>query len=188
MVQVSLNKRIIGLVLRQKTVRVALLLSGILLVVCIGLFSFSYSFNKKIAENDTQILDIQNQLKNLQMVASQPDPEITEEAIKDRVLAPYDQIVPFISFLESLFAIIDKDSKITIKNEEDEIMINRYADYEVRLQPRDKMDILLKALDGLYESRYLTKITNFDVKYVPTEDEIGMEIGEISMVVRLYFE
>ena len=183
-----LNKKMLGLILKQKTVRVTILLIFILVISCIALFTTSYSFENKIAENNKQIQEIQTQLKALQMAASEPEAEVGNEIIMDQALAPYDQIVPFISFLESLFAVIDKESKITIKNDENQIMINRYADYEVKLSPGDKMDLFLKALDGLYKSKYLTKITNFEINYSPTEDEKSSKIEDINLVVRLYFE
>lgn len=183
-----LNKKTIGLILNQKTVRVTILLSVILIMACVALFAVSYSFNNKIADNNKQILEIQTQLKTLQMAASEPEAEVTNDRTIDQALAPYDEIVPFISFLESLFAIIDKESKITIKNEENQIMINRYADYEVKLNPGEKKDLFLKALDGLYKSKYLTKITNFKIDYLPTEDGKSSNIDNIDLVVRLYFE
>lgn len=184
----TLNRKTIGMILQQKTVRVTTALSLILILSCIALFGVTYSFNNKTAENTRQIQDVQAQLKSLQSAASEPVAEATDETISGRVLAPYDQIVPFISFLESLFAIIDKESKITIKNEENQIMINRYADYEVKLKPGEKMDLFLKALDGLYKSKYLTKVTNFEIDYSPTEDGKESKIEDIILVIRLYFE
>lgn len=180
------------MILQQKTLRVTILLIVILIVSCVALFATGYSFENKITENNKQIQDIQTQLKALQMAASEPvaetEAEVTNEKIMGRALAPYDQIVPFISFLESLFGIIDKESKITIRDDENQIMINRYADYEVKLKPGEKMDLFLKALDGLYKSKYLTKITNFEINYSPAEDGKDSKVESINLVVRLYFE
>jgi hypothetical protein len=165
-----------------------ILLSLSLAIICIALFSVSYSFDKKTNGNKTQILSIQSQIKQLQMIAGEPQSEAVDKEIAGRVLAPYDEIVPFISFLESLFAIIDKESKITIKDEEKQIMINRYADYGVELRPGEKFDLFLKALDGLYTSKYLTKIMSFNINYLPAKDNSSNKVENISLVIRLYFE
>jgi hypothetical protein len=62
------------------------------------------------------------------------------------------------------------------------------ADYEVKLKPGEKMNLLLKALDELYKSKYITKVTQFDISYVPMEEGKENEIDEISIKIRLYFE
>lgn len=188
MIKTSFSKKTIALALRQKIIRIMLILSLLLIVICAVLLAITFTYNNRIRANDAQISDVQTQLKNLQTEANATESAATQETLQERALAPYDQIVPFINFLESLFAIIDKDSKITIKDEENQIRINRYADYNVVLSPGDKLDLFLKALDGLYKSKYLTKIINFEISYSPTDDGKNTKISEIDLTIRLYFE
>lgn len=176
------------MIFQKRSIRITLLLNALLLIIIITLVVIGHSYNKKINENENQIQDIKIQLDSLQKAASRVETETSDESIADRALAPYEEIVPFIGFLESLFGIIDKDSKITIRNEEKQIRINRYADYEISLKPGKKIELFLKALDGLYKSHYLTKIINFRINYTPAEAGASNSVDNISLVIRLYFE
>ncbi len=177
----------IGLILQQRALIVPLLLSAILFIIIIALVTLNFSYNKKIGTNEKQIQDIQMQLDSMEKIVAEEDDDAYEK-IDGRALTPHQEIVPFINLLESLFAIIDKESKILVRDSENQILINRYADYEVTLNPGDKMDLFLKALNELQKSKYITKVTQFLINYVPNKGEGGNVIDVINLTIRLYFE
>jgi len=182
-----LNKKMIGLIMQQKTLRVALLLILVFSITLTTLVFFNLSYSNKVSANESQIEDAQSQLTELESIVNAE--EITSDPrIAGRAFAPYDEIVPYIELLESLFGIIDKDSKILVRDKENQILINRYADYEVKLKPGTKMGLLLKALDELHKSKYITKVTQFVVNYTPLDEGKGNMVDEVSIKIRLYFE
>ena len=174
-------------IIKDKTLRTTAILITLLLIASAGLTYTNASFSKKIEANQKQIEDSKMQLIELQNIASNEEGPIDEKVI-NRSFAPYSEIVPFISLLESLFAIIDPDSKINVRNNEKGISINRYADYEVVLKPIGKMELFLKALDELHKSKYLTKIVNFNMNYAPKDAGGRNELSDVNLTIRLYFE
>jgi cysteinyl-tRNA synthetase len=181
------SKNTAEVILKNKTLRTACILIVLLLIIIITLLFVKSSYASKIAYNQKQIQDSQKQVQALEKIINQNDATVTDET-QGRSFATYDQIVPFISLLESLFSVIDPESKITVKNQEKEIFINRYADYEVSLQPKGKVDLFLKGLDELQNLKYLTKIIDFAINYGPSESNQKNEIQDITLTIRLYFE
>lgn len=181
------TKKNVKLLIQNRLLRVSFLLTGILLILALALFLVSAEYSKKIQQNEAQIQDAEMQLIQLQKIANLEEGDLIAKT-EGREFAPYDQIVPFIGLLESLFAIIDSESQITVKNKESEIYINRYADYEVHLKPDGKFQLFLKALDELHKSRYLTKIISFNLNYAPGEGGGPTTIKDAQLIIRLYFE
>lgn len=181
------NKKIIGLILKQKMLRVTLILSAIFIIIVITLVVFSQSYANKIASNQGQMQDIKMQLEELDEIVNEEE-GVDDAKIGEHAFASYEEIVPFISLLESLFAIIDKESEILVRDKEGQILINRYADYEVKLKPGKKIDLFLKALNELHKSKYITKVTKFVINYVPDEEGDKNEMNEVNLTIRLYFE
>jgi len=183
----TFNKEISKLLIRNKTLRSSVMLIVLLLILTIVLLSLGISFSTKIEANAGQIQDAESQLFQLQQIVNEEaDAELKK--IENRKLAAEDEIVPFISLLENLFAIIDPESEIGLKSKENEIYINRYADYEVQLDDLSKMDLFLKVLDELHESKYLTKIVSFRLNYGVNEESNTNEIRKANLIIRLYFE
>lgn len=183
----KLTKETFTLIIQNKVLRISFLVISTMFILSITLLYAGTSFAKKVQVNYGQIQDAQSQLIQLQKIVNTEDNEIAGKT-EGREFATYDQIVPFIGLLESLFAIIDSESKITVKNQESEIYINRYADYEIQLSPRGKMELFLKALKELHEAKYLTKIINFTLNYTPTKDGAANAIKDATLTIRLYFE
>lgn len=181
------NKKMIGLILEQKSLRISLLLSAALTIILITVIALNISFGNKVSANEKQIQDAQNQLTELEKIVNEEEGSM-DPRIEGRIFAPYEEIVPYIELLESLFAIIDKDSKIIVRDKENEILINRYADYEVKLKPGNKINLLFRALDELHKSKYITKVTQFTINYMPVEEGGSNIIDEVSLTIRLYFE
>ena len=181
------SKKMAKLLIQNRTLRSSVILIVLLLIMTIILLAIGMSYSKKIKMNEAQIQDAKAQLIQLQEIVT-ADEDGNAKKISGRNFAPYEEIVPFIGLLESLFAIIDPKSEISVKNEESEIYINRYADYDVQLRPTGKMDLFLKALDELHKSKYLTKIVSFNINYAPKEEGKPNEIQDVDLTIRLYFE
>lgn len=180
------SKKTATIILQNRTLRILFSLMCTLVMILIILMIIRNSYGVKIAINQKQIGEAEAQLMELQKVI------MGEEDVRDikadtRSFASYDEIVPFISLLESLFAIIDPESKINVKNQEKEIMVNRYADYDVLLNP-EKADLFLKALDELHKSKYLTKIVSFNMNYAPGSSDNKNELQDVNFTIRLYFK
>lgn len=181
------SKRTAQLIFQNRTLRTLFLLIALFLVMSLVLLFTGMSYSKKIEVNQIQIQDAETQLIQLQEIVTGTDDPATEK-VNGRSFAPYDEIVPFIGLLESLFAIIDPESKINVKNEEKEIFVNRYADYEVQLKPAGKMSLFLRALDELHKAKYLTKIVSFNMNYTPEAQGKVNELQDVNLTIRLYFE
>lgn len=164
-----------------------ILLTMLFMVIGGTLFLMLFAFQSRLASVENQILDTQKQISNLQGTISNDDEPISEE-ITQRRFAPYEDIVPFIGLLENLFGLIDSKAQITIKDEERQILANRYADYEVKLSIGNKKNVLFKALDELYRSKYLTRVMSFNMRYSTLKDQEGSALEEVTFVIRLYFE
>ena len=188
MTKKPLNKKIIGLIFQQKIIRITLLLNLILAITCLTLFVFGHSFEKKIADNNKQIQDTKVQIEELKKIVNEEDDTVEPTETEDHVFASYEEIVPFINLLEDLFSIIDEESQILLKDTENQIIINRFADYEIKLKPGNKLDLFLKALDELYKSKYITKVTQLQTTYAESGPNKKNTISAINLTIRLYFE
>ena len=164
----------------------ALCIAG--LIISIILISVSVSYNRKIASNDLIIQKAQDQLSNLQLLVAQSDQKEVKETIGNKEFATYEEVVPFIGLLESLFSIIDKDASITVKTPEEQIFMDHYADYEVNLKIGSKKDLFLKALDQLHSSRYITRIISFNLNYKPESEGGNNTLTDVLFDLRLYFK
>jgi preprotein translocase subunit SecG len=182
------SKKTTKLIIRDKILRTTAILIILFTGLSITLFIMNMSYKDKIADNQTQIDDARLQLQKLQSVIQTEEESERDERAVGRSFAPYEEIIPFISLLESIFAAIDPGSKVTIRDNEKQIYINRYADYEVTLNPGNKVELFYKALNDLYQAKYLTKIINYNLSYIPGENGSASRIGSASLTIRLYFE
>lgn len=180
-------KKITSAVLKNTIIRIMLLLTVLFLVIGGTLILTTFAFRSRLESVENQILDTQRQIDNLQNTINVQEEPLDEEIIQ-RQFAPYEEIVPFISLLENLFGLIDPKAQINIKDEERQILANRFADYQIRLKVGNKKAILLKALDELYESRYLTRIMTMTMGYTSAKEENESTLEEVNFIIRLYFE
>ena len=182
------KRKIIKTVFRNKPIRVMVLLTMLFLAIIVSLTILSLSYKGRTSELQSEIQGIQNELRALQNIVTETEEDDSEVQEVKRGFAPYEEIIPFISLLENLFGLIDQEAIITIKDEENTILANRYADYEVRMDIGSKKNLLLKALDELHKSKYITKVMSFDMKYDTIEDQDSNKLSEVSLMIRLYFE
>lgn len=182
-----LEKKWIKLMIQDRILRLCIILIlsfGILIII---LLSTGSSYKKKVDLNLQQIADAELQLTKLE-AALQLQEKSRDNRVIGRNFAPYEEIIPFINLLENIFGLIDRETKVTIKDNEKNIYINRYADYEVTLSHEANLPLLYKALDELQKSQFLTKTTSFNMKYKEDEKEKTNEIDEITLTIRLYFK
>ena len=180
--------KVLKIVMKSKMLRILTVLSIAALIISIALISVSVSYNRKIAANDVEIEKAQEQLSTLQLLVSTGDEEEIQQKIGNKEFATYEEVVPFIGLLESLFAIIDKEASILVKTTEDQIFMDHYADYEVNLELKNNKELFYKALDQLHNSRYITRILSYNLNYKPESEGTRNTLTEVSFVIRLYFE
>jgi hypothetical protein len=178
------------IILKNKTLRVMALSCAVFVLLSI-IFLFMYSsYRQKIADNDIRIEQAQQTLANLQYLATLEKQEagdtIENSLFAKKSFVGYEEVIPFISMLESLFTMIDPKAEITIRSQEEQIFTDHFADYSVRLKIDDKKELFYKALDELYNSRFVTKITDFTMQYKAAEESNKNEFSEIEFIIRLY--
>ena len=181
------EKKWIGLITRDKILRIAAILIILLMILTLVLISIESSYQKKIDSNLMQINDAELQLNKLEASLKLEEDSRDKRAI-GRSFAPYEEIIPFISLLEDLFGLIDNDAKVVIRDNEKQIYINRYADYEVTISPKQNIPLLYRALNELHKSEFLTKVTDFNMTYEEDENTKANKLKEINLTIRLYFE
>jgi len=188
MSNINIGKKSANLIVNNRMLRVTTALTILFLAISITLGTVSRSYADKIASNESQIQTARFEIKKLQEIAMMSDSIYEDNLSMGKRFAPYSEIVPYINLLESLFAIIDPNSKIDIKNEEKQIFINRFADYEVQLEIGTRKDIFFKALDELHKSKYLTRIIDMNMNYTPDENGENNKLNKVDLTVRLFFE
>ena len=114
--------------------------------------------------------------------------KIKEDLFQKKSFANYEEVVPFIAFLESLFTVIDPDAEVIIKSKENQIFIDHFADYTVYFEVNENKELIFKALDELDKSRFIINILNFSMDYKPAGDENLNQLSEVELVIRLFLK
>jgi hypothetical protein len=178
------------IILKNRMLRTLSLLCAVFVLFSIIFLFMFFSYRQKIADNDIKIEQAQQTLANLQYLAT-----LEKQGVGDTIetslfakksFVGYEEVIPFIAMLESLFTMIDPKAEITIRSEEEQIFTDHFADYYVHLKIDDKKELFFKALDELYNSRFVTKITDFNMQYKAAEDSDKNEFSEIEFIIRLY--
>ncbi len=94
--------------------------------------------------------------------------------------------IPARTFLENLFSAVDPDAEIIIKSKENQIFIDHFADYTVKLEIKEKKDLFYMALDELDKSRFIINILGFSMNYKPAEDRSINQLDEAELTIRLF--
>jgi len=182
-----ISKKTGKLILKKKVLRILVLLSIIFFIISTTFIYLSFSYQKKIKENKTEISQAQQTLDDLQyLVEIDFNSQIESDILNEKSFANYDEVIPFITLLESLFSVIDPKAEITIKSQEEQIFLDHYADYKINLEINEKKDLFFQALDELYNSNFVTKIMSFTMNYKPNDTETVHELNEVDFVIRLY--
>ncbi len=175
------------IILKNKTLRIFGVLCTAFLILSIILASLSYSWFEKITNNNSQIEISQKKLSDLQyLVNADAEEEDDDSILETKFFAEYEAVIPFITFLESLFSTIDPEAKIALKSNEKQILIDHFADYKINVDTSTKKDLFFKALDELFNTQFITKLTAFTMNYKPIENGEKNELYEVEFDIELF--
>lgn len=181
--------KILPIVKKNKMLRTLSLLSIVFLVITVALIVIAFSYGEKTQANQSEIEKNLATFENLQSLIQQESGTSAKNALlQKKSFAEYEEVIPFITFLENLFAVIDPKVEITIKSHENQIFMDHFADYQIRLKAGQNKELFFKALEELYESRFITHMLNFEMDYKPTEDGKFNQLSQIEFVVRLFLK
>jgi len=183
--QKNIASKIWEIIKKRKLLRTLSLLNAIFILFIIFFFSINLAYSKKIAANEKQVQQNEQDLQSLQKLVLNSGGAIDLEMFKDKSFADSDEVIPFIALLENMFSKADPQADIVVKSPDDQIFVNHYADYKVSLKISDK-DALYSALDELYNSRFITKILDFSINYPDDPKTPGFSIFEFT--VRLFLK
>lgn len=181
----------IGMVRKNRWLRVLSILSVLFLLFSITFTVSFFHYRKRAKAVYTEIERSKTTYAGLESLLSMEEEPLkdTEDNYADRkAFAPYEEVVPFISLLESLFTTVDPKAEITIKSREEQIFIDHFADYGVKLKIGQNKDLFFKALDELSNTRYIAKWISFNVHYKSLEDGSQNTLAEAEFTVRLFLK
>lgn len=172
--------------------RILSILNIVFIIFISGFLIASLSFKNNVVENISEIETHKQTLESLELIAQQElngELDAASDILEKKSFAKYEEVIPFIAILESLFSTIDPKAEITIKSKESQIYIDHYADYQINLEVGEEKKVLfLKAFDELYNSRFITMIRNFSVIYKASEANDKNEFAEAEFIIRLYLD
>ena len=146
------------------------------------------SFASKIKANDTLITQNDQAIRGLQqLVLNSGSQNIDIDLFKAKAFAGYEEVVPFIPYLEKLLVDVDSQAEVAIKSQEDQIFLDHYVDYRLNMKVGDK-DKLFEMMDELHNSRFVAKILNLTMHYKPGEEKGVNEFADVELTIRLYLK
>lgn len=139
--------------------------------------------------NQEEILKNEQAYKNLQVIVQSNIQAFAEDDVfLKKSFADYEEVVPFIAFLESLFGVIDPEAEIIIKSKEEQIFLDHFADYTVQMDIKDTENLLYKAFGELENSRFIINLMNFTMDYKPVGDEGLNVLDHVEFTIRLFLK
>ena len=160
-----------------------------MIVLIVTLLSTLSSYQQKIQINNEEIDKNLILFKSLQNTAQVVAQEVVEDNLSQKKsFAEYEEVIPFITFLENLFSVIDPDAAIVIKSREKQIFIDHFADYSVSLEVKGNKILFYKALDELKKSRFIINVLSFSMDYKPTGEDGLSQLDEVEFVIRLFLK
>lgn len=171
----------------KKILRTLSLLSAIFLISNLTLVGLNMSYGDKIEINQSEVernLQTLNQFQ--QLVEQKEEVHFASNLFQKKSFANYDEVVPFIAFIENLFSAIDPKAEVTIRSQESQIFMDHYADYEIGVKVDGNVEALYKVLDVINDSRFITNLLRFSLDYKPVgEQQLNqMKIAQFS--IRLF--
>jgi len=186
--KISLNK-IWTIILKSRPLRVLSFLCAVFIVLILAFVIVGSIYSNKIIASQNEIEQTKSTLANLQSIIEfSQEGEIDNALLEAKQFAEYQEVIPFITYLEGLFTAVDPKAELTIKSREEQIFIDHYADYKVSLKIGQKKELFYKAFDELYNSKYITQLTNFAMNYKPTEDGETTQLSDAEFTIRLFLK
>ena len=181
--------KILPIVRKNKMLRTLSILSVVFLIIIVAVFAVTLSYKEKTQASQSEIEKNLATLEDLQDLIQQESESSTENDLSQKKsFAEYEEVIPFITFLESLFSVIDPKTEITIKSHENQIFIDHFADYQVLFKAGQSKELFFKALEELHDSRFITHIINFELDYKPAEDGQFNKLNQVELVIRLFLK
>jgi hypothetical protein len=182
-------KIICNTIIKKKILRVLsslILICVLFIVISLGIGNH---FKNKIIAGKNEIEKNTKLLSELQNLAKgKPSKKAGDDTISKKQFAEYDEVVPFITFLESIFTLIDPGIQISIKSGDEAISINHFADYKISLKTDQKKELFFKALDELYNSSFITKFMDFSIGYKTMGEGEAAQLSDVNFTVRLFLK
>lgn len=186
------NVRKIGQIIRgDRVLRTLALLCVIFVLLGIGFLWRSVADRKEERLQRVQIQQNELTFENLKKMAqaAEAKQDAGGEFFEKKSFANFEEVIPFIAYLEKLFAPLDPEAQITIKSQEGQIFVDHFADYSIDLKAKpEKVDFLFKAMDQIFLSRFIVKVMSFSMVYIPSEEKQAGDLKGVSMVIRLYIK
>ncbi|MCK5603698.1 hypothetical protein KAR91_17560 [Candidatus Pacearchaeota archaeon] len=173
------------IVIHSKMLR-SLTLLILLLIIAIGMLGTTFfSYEGKAELNREEITTNEALLKSLEVIALK-EIVIEDESLSRKEFAEYEEVVPFISYVEGVFSEVDPKAEVAVRSKQEQIFIDHFADYTIQLKIDQNIDDLKAALEELTESRYITNILKLSMDYKPTGDENLNYLNQVEFTIRLF--
>ncbi len=189
MIKKTSPNKIWKIILKSKPLRVLSSLCIVFIVFILIFITAGNIYSNKILANQGEIKQTKSTITSLQSIIEfGKEGEIDNDLLEAKQFAEYQEVIPFITYMEGLFSAVDPKAELTIKSKEEQIFIDHYADYKVGLKVGQKKELFYKALDELYNSQYITQFTNFTMNYKPLEDGSEIKLSNVEFTVRLFLK
>lgn len=162
------------------------LINAIFILLIIIFLSVNFVYGNKITINQKQVQQNEQNLQSLQKLILNQGSDIDLDIFQNKSFADFSEVVPFIALLENMLYKIDPEASIIIRSQDEQIFIDHFADYKISLKIGSDKTALYKALDELYNSRFITKILDFSINY--PEKDISDSDGRFEFTVRLFLK
>jgi len=184
------SQKMWSIVRKERKLRTLLLVGAICLAVAAVLGFMGHSRHQQEQKILSETQGNLQTYDKLQKIAEEEGKRAVQRGFfEKKSFASFEDVIPFIAYLEKLLSPIDPEAQITIKSPEGQIYLDHFADYAVhfKLIP-GKKELLMKALEQLYDSRFIVKNLSFTMLYSPMEESEKNEFQEMLMSLRLYLK
>ncbi len=119
---------------KNRLLRILVLLCGISVVLVVVFLAKGVSVRQEVTKIRTQIQANDLAYLNLQKMAQEAEQKAIKQSLfEKKSFSNFDEVIPFIAYLEKLFSAIDPEAQITIKSQEGQIFLDHFAETGVSL-------------------------------------------------------
>lgn len=174
----------------ERKLRVLLMLGILSAVLAMGLAFAGRTYSQEEARLKSETQQNLQAYENLRKIASEETIREVEKGLFEmKSFANFEEVIPFIAYLEKLLMPVDPEAQITIKSPEGQIFMDHFADYAIHLKAKPQAKkFFFRAMEEIYKSRFIVKPMSFTLYYSPLEEGEKNELQEALMVLRLYLK